>query len=1215
MRLHSVLIIGVLLGSGCGSDIETIRLCTVDQLQVCTCGDGLEGMQQCLPDRTLGECSCSDGASGDVAEDSAADVVDDAIDDAADEVEAHDLPDSSDRAEASDTDDAAPDQRDGVSDQSQTDLDSSAEDAAVDSVEGDGLASDTTASDTTASDATDTGDTDIDAPGVDVEVRDDTADASSVRLIHVSQARGRSGGAGTSEDPVDSIHRGLALARAASGIGHELLVAAEAYDESGGTLIVPVGVAIHGGFDADTWERGGADRTTINGAAVAVEVRDAPVSTTLSQLTVNAGDGGRRVDGRGENSIAILAVNAGGLVIEDCTLRGGTGGAGDPGERGEVGSAGEPGDDGGTGEVNSSGVCPSNSAPTPGAAGPSACAMGGAGGPSGRGDRDGSPGQPSDAYSGGPGGIGATEDTFDLPVDPGGEGAPGCDAAATEDHCSELEPPAAGLLGDGGNALGRVLPDGTWIGSNGTSGGVGSPGFGGGGGGGGGGATGDCTEPDMPSGCDGHGGAGGGGGGGGCGGEGGTGGKAGGGSFGLYLVSSTPTVRRTTIAGGIGGVGGAGGSGGDGGPAGEGGEGGLSLCNGGPGGDGGDGVPGGAGAPGGGGGGGVSYALVQVDSSDALFDEPSVAFEVGEGGSGGGGLGDAGDDGAEADAFVGVSRACGPHCYLAYDGATDLEEPDSGGAFVGPDAPSNPTGRGGVTLHDDAFLPPYAWIANRHHVTVSRINTETHVEEGRYWVGADPWSVAVDLDGNAWVGTNAGRLTKILWDTATCPDRNENGEVDTSTPTTLGPINSSDEPLDDECVVWTGIPLSDEVQINGLAAGPDGRLWLAYGEGGVQSIDPSSLAVSPLYLGEVVPVYVPDDDDRLAPLIIEELVQTDAVGEIRYIAVGGDGSLYASLYENGIARFDTESTEWDALFTEYDCGPFGISVDGQGRVWTGGWPSCAGVGMLDPDALRYHYFAVPTATTIAPGASSGVDAHPVDGCETSRCTTGVAVAPGSGDIWASFYALGYTGRLELSEADLGLSQWTYIGTARDAEGSLLPGVSPDLRGIGFDRNGLVWTTGLGSDRIWAIDPETNNRFDELPQGSAVGVGTHGEVYDPTGSSALRFTGRRAHWRKAFDLGHDLVTIESVTISAYAPEGTLVGARVRAIEPASAWLPALSPTVGAAYDDYPSDAESHAFELGPDGLTGHGFEVEFRLGHSDPGLYPIVHAVSVEWREP
>ena len=428
----------------------------------------------------------------------------------------------------------------------------------------------------------------------------------------------------------------------------------------------------------------------------------------------------------------------------------------------------------------------------------------------------------------------------------------------------------------------------------------------------------------------------------------------------------------------------------------------------------------------------------------------------------------------------------------------------------------------------------------------------------------------------------------------------------------------------DECIAYSAIPRDS---IRGVAAGTDGRVWFGYTNApyGVQSIDSNTFELSPFYSSDAVPMYAPDAEGVQQPALNPDgSQQTLDQGGVYGLVVDSQGYLYTSSVRRRttLARFDTNTNTWDAIFTEYRCGSYGIAVDGRNRVWTGGWNNCRGVGMFDPATYRFHNFAVPTSIEpITPGEETVVESDPPGGCSNPAwCVTGVAAEPATGDIWASFYSVGYTGRLTLDEDNLANSRWHFIGTVHDGAGNRLSGVTGnDLRGVGFDAEGYAWTLGLGSGRVWKIDPETNQRAADLPNGQEIGVGPHYTYSDFTGSTALSFTAPRTTWRYTFQSSYPNAQIDYVTWEAFAPAETSAGLRIRALdadsEPLSEWLPAPAGDGTPNYHDYPTGAADDTFDLGPGGLVGAAFEVEVRLTTSDPDALPIVHRVALHWQRP
>ena len=96
----------------------------------------------------------------------------------------------------------------------------------------------------------------------------------------------------------------------------------------------------------------------------------------------------------------------------------------------------------------------------------------------------------------------------------------------------------------------------------------------------------------------------------------------------------------------------------------------------------------------------------------------------------------------------------------------------------------------------------YAFIVNSGEATVSKINTRTLVEEGRYQTRPDgsgnPSRTSVSIDARAVaVANRMGGLTKFWALTEDCDDKNGNGMIDTSTG--AGDVKPF---ADEECVAW-----------------------------------------------------------------------------------------------------------------------------------------------------------------------------------------------------------------------------------------------------------------------------------------------------------------------------------------------------------------------------------------------------------------------------
>ncbi len=187
---------------------------------------------------------------------------------------------------------------------------------------------------------------------------------------------------------------------------------------------------------------------------------------------------------------------------------------------------------------------------------------------------------------------------------------------------------------------------------------------------------------------------------------------------------------------------------------------------------------------------------------------------------------------------------------------------------------------------DDKDRTGFIWIANTGEQTVSKIDTATMKEVGRYRVGApDPSRTSVSVTGDAYVGSRAGNgLTKISVLGANCADTNNDGAITTSSgPADVLPFGQ------DDCVLWF-TQLTDSIR--GVAA---------------QDIL-GTTKVTPVAGGE--------------PMI--------TVTESEHYVWAGGGTL-GRLFK---LRGDTGAV---VLETQAPRGIYGLALDGSGLLWmTGG---------------------------------------------------------------------------------------------------------------------------------------------------------------------------------------------------------------------------------------------------------------------------------------
>jgi len=553
----------------------------------------------------------------------------------------------------------------------------------------------------------------------------------------------------------------------------------------------------------------------------------------------------------------------------------------------------------------------------------------------------------------------------------------------------------------------------------------------------------------------------------------------------------------------------------------------------------------------------------------------------------------------------------------------NLQDPnilDSDLIYMSANNPSNKSGRAGVGLTSSQFLPPYVWVANHSHNTVSKFDIETNMEDGRYYAGENPSRTAVDIDGNAWIGgRNDGRLTKILWNRDECVgDANNNGEIDpvsNGDAGDLGPKNSSADPYNDECVVYSEITHSS---IRGLAGDAKGRMWIGYTyKNAIQYIDIHTFEKGPLFDTKKIPEFKPDKNG-----VYYNTGKNVKIQGVYGLVINSDGILYFSpccSYKDRsyLVAFNTNTEEWIGAFKKDNACSYGIAVDKKDRVWWGGWPECEGVGMFDPDTMKIYTFGLPDEVQKVHGnrykvdliENSGAGKHP----NGSWKVTGVGVEPATGDVWASFYPTGFTGRLQIDEDKFEESTWKLIGTNPN-----MAGWGYDLRGIGFDYNGYAWTMGVGSSKIFKIDPNTNNHATDLPVGKVVGTSTHYTYSDFTGSTAVLITSAGGKVKTFLNLPEIDFRPFRIGLEATIFDGSKIEFRVVEYDASLGrdvgnWAP-----IDRAYYEYPMGDNSFEVEVDDfnrvfNDKSEYYLEVKFTKSYA-LGPSPILHSIYVEWRE-
>ncbi len=249
----------------------------------------------------------------------------------------------------------------------------------------------------------------------------------------------------------------------------------------------------------------------------------------------------------------------------------------------------------------------------------------------------------------------------------------------------------------------------------------------------------------------------------------------------------------------------------------------------------------------------------------------------------------------------------------------------------------------------------YIWIANSSEGTVSKINTQTGVEEGRYRTSAagsdSPSRTSVNQFGDVLVGNRVGggAATKIAAITERCVEKNGMAGIQTSTgPGDVLPY------MEDECVLWsTPLPIADN--------GPRGIAW----EGG--TIDPDTCMntvpnprVWVSYGGNAEEIY---RLDGTTGAVLDHLTIPGGGGLIYGGAVNAEGDLwFVNRGANTLNTIDSVTLahqSWAIPNT-----PYGMGVDSDGDPWIVSYNGGPGVD-------KVYRFDVASQTFVDAGGQLG----------------------------------------------------------------------------------------------------------------------------------------------------------------------------------------------------------------------------------------------------
>jgi hypothetical protein len=436
-------------------------------------------------------------------------------------------------------------------------------------------------------------------------------------------------------------------------------------------------------------------------------------------------------------------------------------------------------------------------------------------------------------------------------------------------------------------------------------------------------------------------------------------------------------------------------------------------------------------------------------------------------------------------------------------------------------------GDGALVLDKMATASPHLiWIANSGESTVSKVDTSTYQELGRYSTGAgDPSRTSVNAIGDVYVGNRGGlSVTKVSASGQGCPDTNKDGVVTTST----GASNVLPYGQDD-CVLWE-TPLGGDIR-------------------GMAAVD--------LYKQVVV-------DPDLPAQIEEE----------HYVWVGG---LHGSIYKLDGA------TGKVLLTTTAPVPVYGFAIDGKGQLWMTNGGS---LGRLDTtkcvDDASCAAMDPPCTTSCDASGNCG------DTCDTAG-KQAISLPDGTYGITVDFKQrvwLGggqglkrYNPHVPAAERYAGSVNGFSHGVAADANGWIWGAASPNVvrlngdtmesttvtlpssKGMAVDKDGKIWAIGYMTTSAHVITPGPGLNDNVVTADAVNGLGQPYTYSDMTGLQAALAKNDPGHYMQTFTgCAEGNTKWVELTWDATVPKDTSVMFRVRTADTQPALVAAKWVTV-------------------------------------------------------
>ncbi len=460
-----------------------------------------------------------------------------------------------------------------------------------------------------------------------------------------------------------------------------------------------------------------------------------------------------------------------------------------------------------------------------------------------------------------------------------------------------------------------------------------------------------------------------------------------------------------------------------------------------------------------------------------------------------------------------------------------------------------------LQLSEQSMTLPFIWVPNSNEGTVSKVDTRTGRELGRYRTGpadhnGNPSRTTIDLYGSCWVGNRrTGTVVKIgLFENGQYMDRNYNGIIETSKD-----LNGDGQITDDEILPWA----SDECVIYEviLIPGEEGTYIPGQYQGTYVNDDhnpgPRGIAVDSKNniwagcFGTQIYYYIDGYTGQILHTLDVSSVNHSPYGAI----VDENGILWSSGRDSKHVLW-LDPTDFSFKVIELSHIVYGLGIDGMGHLFISGW-----------EDSKLSCIDIRTCEII----------WTKDGGENSR---GVACTD-DGDVWVADSGSGLVSRYDNQG---NLKHTTNVGNTPT--------------GVAVDSVGKVWVVCIGGGYIFRIDPSIN----EVDLTKIIPGTQHYGYSDMTGIISRNYTAHIGSWSIFHDTGAFGSELGVISWDSYEPKDTFLDVKVRSSSDSRNW----------------SNWENICNGEGPRRIAaGRYFEIEVMFESLSGGASPVLYDLTIK----